>query len=151
MNFLRHFRLEFQNHILNIQRYSCLGPESERKCIIYAIQKITKIGENAWFYAFWGIFGGHFRFEFPNSYFTFWRVSTGESRKKISGKLNLPKKIQKFVKTVPLEKRVFGLGTGSSPKYFLISAKMGQVSPYQVPIKQKKIWGQSVQRWLRSG
>jgi hypothetical protein len=37
-----------------------------------------------------------------------------------------------------LEKGVFGLGAGSTPKYFLISAKMGKVSPYQVPFKQKK-------------
>jgi len=38
----------------------------------------------------------------------------------------------------PFEKAVLGFGTGSSPKYFLISVKMGKVSSYQVPIKQTK-------------
>ena len=42
------------------------------------------------------------------------------------------------MKTVPLEKGVFGVGAGSTPKYFLILAKMGNVSPYQVPIMHKK-------------
>ncbi len=136
--FFGHFRLEFQNQIVSVQRQSCLGPESEIRAIIYAIEKITKIRKKAWFHAFWWFLLGHFRFEFQNSYFTFWRYSPVESGKKISGKLNLAKKLKKFVKTVLLEKRVFGLGTGSTPKYIFISAKMGQVSPYQVPIKPKK-------------
>ncbi len=46
-------------------------------------------------------------------------------------------KIQKFLKTVALATLVLGVGAGSTPKYFLILAKMGQVSPYQVPFKHK--------------
>ncbi len=41
------------------------------------------------------------------------------------------------MKTVVLEKGVFGVGAGSTPKYFLILAKMAKVSPYQVPFKHK--------------
>ncbi len=83
------------------------------------------------------IFLRHLQIEFRNFKLHVSRYSPVESRKKISAKLNLPKKIQKFLKTAVLEKLVFGVGAGSSPKYFLISAKMGQVSPYQVPFKQK--------------
>jgi hypothetical protein len=51
--------------------------------------------------------------------------------------LNAHKPIETSMKTVLLEKVVFGLGAGSTPKYFWISAKMGKVSPYQAPIKHK--------------
>jgi hypothetical protein len=65
------------------------------------------------------------------------KIFLSRVQEKISTKLNSRKKIQKFLKTVVLEKGVFGLAAGSTPKYFLISAKMGVVSPYQVPFKQK--------------
>ena len=128
--FFGHFRFEFQTLLLGIHRYCCLGPESEIKCLLYAIEKNTKILENAWFFAFLRIFLGHFRFEFKN--FVFSVSSTREvwPIEKISAKLNSHKWNESFRKSEPLEKRLFGLGTGSTPKYFLISAKMGYVSPY---------------------
>ena len=85
-----------------------------------------------------GFYFRHLQKEFQNSVFSVLGIWSKDSKKKISAKLIIRKKLQKFMKKVIFEKVVIIRGTGSTPKYFLISGKMGTFSPYQAPIAHKK-------------